>query len=125
VSAAGPAGPGRADPRRDVPKTLGLDLGRQVLTVEWHDGHRSAYPASLLRFLCPCAGCRGHVPGEVPPPRWEDVKDVRATGASQVGGYALQFTFSDGHATGIYAYDRLRAECPCEACVATRGGEPR
>jgi DUF971 family protein len=99
-----------------VPKTLGLDLATQTLSIEWHDGHRSGYAAGYLRFVCPCAGCRGHAPGDVPPPRWEDVKDARITGASQVGGYALQFAFSDGHATGIYAYDRLRDACPCEAC---------
>jgi DUF971 family protein len=107
-----------AHPASAVPRTLSLDLARQSLAVEWHDGHQSVYPANYLRFLCPCAGCRGHAPGDVPPPRWEDVKDVRATGASQVGGYALQFTFSDGHSTGIYAYDRLRDACPCDACRA-------
>ena len=63
-------------------------------------------------------------PGEVPPPEWDAVKDVRATGASQVGGYALQFDFSDGHSTGIYAYDRLRDACPCDECRAARGGDP-
>jgi DUF971 family protein len=111
------------DPASAVPKTLGLDLKTQVLTVEWHDGHTSVYPTNLLRFLCPCAGCRGHAPGEVPPPEWDAVKDVRATGAEQVGAYALQFTFSDGHSTGIYAYDRLRDACPCDACRTARGGE--
>jgi DUF971 family protein len=104
-----------------VPKTLAFDLARQELTIEWHDGHRSVYPGNLLRFSCPCAGCRGHVPGEVPAPRWEDVQGVRVTAASQVGSYALQFVFSDGHSTGIYAYDRLRAECPCDVCRAKPG----
>jgi DUF971 family protein len=28
-----------------------------------------------------------------------------------VGRYALQFTWNDGHATGIYHYDRLYELC--------------
>ena len=105
-----------SQPGRDVPLRLALDLKTQRLAVTWHDGHESAYDAGYLRFICPCAGCRGHAPGEVVPPAWDHVKDVRITDASQVGGYAIQFSFSDGHATGIYAYDRLRDACPCAAC---------
>ena len=101
---------------RDVPRRLALDVGAQRLSVEWHDGHASTYEGAYLRFICPCAGCRGHAPGQVEPPSWEQVKDVRIEDATQVGGYALQFSFSDGHATGIYAYDRLREACPCAAC---------
>ena len=105
-----------SQPGRDVPLRLALDLKTQRLAVTWHDGHESAYDAGYLRFICPCAGCRGHAPGEVVPPAWDHVKDVRITDASQVGGYAIQFSFSDGHATGIYAYDRLRDACPCPVC---------
>jgi DUF971 family protein len=104
------------DPGRDVPRSLRLDLKTQRLHVTWHDGHVSEYGAGWLRFICPCAGCRGHAPGQVPPPEWEAVKDVRVTHATGVGGYAIQFEFSDGHSTGIYAFDRLRAECPCPSC---------
>jgi DUF971 family protein/HPt (histidine-containing phosphotransfer) domain-containing protein len=118
------AGAGRrrmdvSDARRETPAKLGLDLSTQRLTITWHDGHVSGYGGAYLRFLCPCAGCRGHAPGEVIPPSWEQVKDVRAVGASQVGGYALSILFSDGHGSGIYAYDRLRDACPCPACGRT------
>ena len=116
------APPQQDDERRDVPSRLALDLKSQRLTVEWHDGHASEFTAALLRFLCPCAACRGHAPGEVVPPTWEQVKDVRILHAGQVGGYALQFAFSDGHDTGLYAYDRLRDACPCAACNAARRG---
>ena len=103
-------------PGRNVPSRLALDLKSQRLKVGWGDGHESAYEAGYLRFICPCAGCRGHAPGEVQAPTWEATKDVTIVDASQVGGYAIQFSFSDGHATGIYAYDRLRDACPCAAC---------
>ncbi|GAC1677392.1 MAG: hypothetical protein PVS2B2_13750 [Candidatus Acidiferrum sp.] len=41
----------------------------------------------------------------------------RAQAAMQVGNYAIQITFNDGHATGIYSYDHLRTLCPCEECA--------
>jgi DUF971 family protein len=39
--------------------------------------------------------------------------DIRA-----VGNYAIEFRWQDGHSTGIYSYDYLRALCPCSACRA-------
>lgn len=110
-----------SDALRETPKKLRLDLAAQRLEITWHDGHVSAFPAARLRFLCPCAACRGHAPGQVIPPSWDQVKDVTVLGASPVGGYALQFEFSDGHGTGIFAFDRLRESCPCAECVARRG----
>jgi DUF971 family protein len=112
-------------PARDVPRSLKLDLAAQRLRVTWQDGHESEYEAAYLRFVCPCAGCRGHAPGDVEPPTWEQVKDVKVLDAVPVGGYALQFSFSDGHSSGIYSFDRLRDACPCPACAGTRPASPR
>jgi DUF971 family protein len=42
---------------------------------------------------------------------------ARATAATQVGNYAIQISFSDGHSTGIYSYDHLRSICPCAECA--------
>lgn len=33
---------------------------------------------------------------------------VRVSGWEVVGGYAVQFRFSDGHNTGLYSFDLLR-----------------
>ena len=41
----------------------------------------------------------------------------RAKAATQVGNYAIQITFTDGHSTGIYAYGYLRSICPREECA--------
>ena len=41
----------------------------------------------------------------------------RAQAATQVGNYAIQISFSDGHSTGIYSYDHLRKICPCAECA--------
>ena len=33
-----------------------------------------------------------------------------------VGSYAVQIVWSDGHDTGIYAFESLREACPCSEC---------
>ncbi|MFQ5718174.1 MAG: DUF971 domain-containing protein [Acidobacteriota bacterium] len=84
--------------------------------VEWNDGHRSVYAARMLRLACPCAGCVDERTGAVRL-RPEDVPpDVTANAVARVGNYALSFEWSDGHSTGIYAFDRLRALCACPTC---------
>jgi DUF971 family protein len=34
-----------------------------------------------------------------------------------VGNYALQLTWGDGHATGIYSFRYLRTLCCCKRCA--------
>lgn len=92
----------------------------QTLVIEWADGHRTVYPLDGLRNACPCAACRGHEHlGELPDPevfrvpallRWEKLR------LEPVGHYALRFHWDDGHSTGLYTWQRLRAMCPCAVC---------
>lgn len=76
--------------------------GRVVIT--WDDDTRFEYPYDDLRNACPCAGCRGHSPGEVEPP---NVRGVQLLGIHEVGSYAIRFDWSDGHSTGIYTWSYL------------------
>ncbi len=48
-------------------------------------------------------------PDSVPP-------DIKALDYMEVGRYALQFLWSDGHYTGIYALEQLRRWCTCLEC---------
>lgn len=79
--------------------------------IRWSDGHEAVYLARYLRRHCCCAVCQAttddHVDAEVHP------LAIRA-----VGGYAIQFEWSDGHSTGVYPYDYLRGLCPCPSCAA-------
>ena len=97
--------------------------------ITWADGHRTVYANKHLREVCPCASCVHELTGK----RMLNPKsvrpDIRADEISLVGRYAVQFRWSDGHSTGIYTFDRLRADCPCEACKpdavrAPAGGVP-
>jgi DUF971 family protein len=89
---------------------------RRVILV-WDDGHTSVYPLDYLRSWCPCAGCQGHAVQS----RYLDLKDPELTHLEAVGNYAIAFTWSDGHDTGIFTFRLLRGLCPCEDC----GGEKR
>jgi DUF971 family protein len=95
-----------------TPVAIRLDLRTNMLELDWDDAVTSRYGGAYLRFVCPCAECRGHGPGQVEEPKWSAVKDVRLTGAEAVGVYAIRLGLSDGHATGIYSFEFLRANDP-------------
>lgn len=82
-----------------------------LLLIEWSDGARLHYPAHLLRAHCPCAHCVEEVKAKEDGPPHLDPKlfaSVSFTSVEEVGTYALQIGFSDGHALGIYPFGKLR-----------------
>ena len=96
--------------------------------VTWADGHASHYEFAYLRDECPCATCNdarekkaalGPAALTLQPsavlPMFKP--KARAQAATQVGNYAIQINFTDGHSTGIYSYDHLRNICPCAECA--------
>jgi DUF971 family protein len=105
--------------------------------IDWSDGHHSEYTLAYLRDECPCATCTGAHGTE---PQKTDYAKPQANNPFQmykpalkmlsvepVGSYAFRISWSDGHNSGIYSYDRLREICPCAECTAKReaaAGEP-
>jgi len=103
---------------KPVPKQI--QSRDDVITLQWSDAHESRYAPRDLRLACRCAACLDEWtqqplvdPASVPP-------RVKALGVETVGNYALHFSWSDGHNTGIYTYDYLREVCGCEGCRAQR-----
>ena len=91
-------------------------LSDQRIRIKWTDGHEGFYPSFYLRNHCRCAACvdewsgrRLIQKGSIP----EDVKPLKIEG---IGRYAIKVEWSDGHSTGLFSFDLLRAICPCEAC---------
>ena len=106
--------------RATVPPPLEVGrAGAHDLFVRWADGHHSIFPARDLRLACPCASCVDELTGakRLDPAGVPD--DVKPLGVSLVGRYAIHVQWSDGHGSGIYSFEFLRAQCPCDAC---RGG---
>jgi DUF971 family protein len=116
------------DPRKK-PTSVKIHVSSGAgVDITWADGHASHFEFAYLRDECPCATCndeRGKkqafqslAPGMASSPVLPMFKPKpRAKGATQVGNYAIQITFTDGHSTGIYSYDYLRSICPCEECA--------
>jgi len=95
--------------------------------ITWADGHESHFDFPYLRDNCPCATCNDErdkkvaFAGNAPPssavlPMFKP--KPRAQSATQVGNYAIQINFNDGHSTGIFSYDYLRSMCPCPDCAS-------
>jgi DUF971 family protein len=82
------------------------------LAIKWADGSESFIALEKLRHSCPCAGCKGEV----------DIMGTLHKGPDQalrpqafhllrianVGSYAIQPIWGDGHASGIFSFDILR-----------------
>jgi DUF971 family protein len=92
-----------------APEQISL-VGGEV-AIRWSDGSESYYPMAFLREMSPSAENMGETDllgrryggeGSAKHP------GVRVIGWAIVGGYAVQFHFSDGHNTGLFTYDYLR-----------------
>ena len=88
--------------------------------ISWADGHKSVFTNKCLRETWRCAACVNEFTGARILKPESVPADIRAEEISLVGRYAIQFRWSDGHSTGIYPFDTLRAACACETC--RRGG---
>jgi len=110
------------DSNRTTPVRIDADRQAGTVSLDWVDGHRSVYDTVALRWLCPCAYCRG----EAGQPGWLDTnptltpEQTRLVDVALVGSYAIQPTWADGHATGFHTFQLLRAQCPCADCTRER-----
>ena len=91
--------------KKQSPRAVGVQ--GEALAVDWADGRQSRFLMKLLRERCPCAGCvdewsgtRTLDPAKIP----ADIKPISIT---EVGRYAMQIGWSDGHTTGIYSWELL------------------
>jgi DUF971 family protein len=91
------------------PATIDLERDR-ALTIVWDDDVVSSFDLEELRVNCPCAECRGlRDRGDAAWPKPNSPQPLRAEGAELVGAWGLSIRWNDGHSTGIYAWDVLRA----------------
>ena len=91
-----------------------------AMRITWTDGHVSTYSFRALRLNCPCAHCKNELTGEDLIDPATIPEDLKGLDAALVGNYALRFTFSDGHSTGIYPFETLRKRCPCDECSSQK-----
>ncbi|MBM3342078.1 MAG: DUF971 domain-containing protein [Betaproteobacteria bacterium] len=96
-----------AAPRNNTPAPTEIKLHQlsRMLEVSFVDGKTFQLPCEFLRVYSPSAEVRGHGHGQETLQTGK--KNVAITAVEPVGNYAVQFTFSDGHNTGIYSWDTL------------------
>lgn len=97
---------------KQIPREIGR-ANQYDVKIRWQDGHESVYPARELRLACPCAGCVDEVTGQLRLVASSVSQNVHPLKIDLIGRYAMSIQWSDGHNTGIYAFDRLRKMCPC------------
>ena len=81
------------------------------LYIKWDDKTESEIDLKYLRDECPCAACKGETvlmktyrpaQKQIHPDMYK-IADIK-----QVGGYAVQIIWKDGHNTGIYTWQNLK-----------------
>jgi DUF971 family protein len=88
-----------------APTEIKLHQKSRVMEIAFDDGRVFRLPYEYLRVYSPSAEVRGHGPGQEV--LQVGKQDVEIRSVEPVGSYAIQPTFSDGHATGIYSWDYL------------------
>jgi DUF971 family protein len=102
-----------------------VGLKRPDVKVVWDEGHEATWSARDLRLRCGCAHCVDEMTGQ-PILKPETVpQDLTVDGIELVGTYGMRIDFSDKHGTGIFRFQDLYDECPCDHCVARRGASGR
>jgi DUF971 family protein len=92
---------------------ISVDNEAQIVSITWGDNVKSEFNTGGLRRVCPCVFCRG---GHEFMGKKMDAQELlrqqkttrKVTSLKPVGNYALQFTWSDGHNTGLYQIEALR-----------------
>ena len=88
-----------------TPQSITAHSQSKLLEVTFSDGAEFRIPFELMRVYSPSAEVQGHGPGQEVLQTGK--RQVELTGLEPVGNYAVQPSFSDGHATGIFSWDYL------------------
>jgi len=93
----------------DPPTNIRALQSQQTLEVTWPEGTVNRLPYLMVRSECPCATCRNEWTGERVLDPGSIPADLKLTGMENIGTYAVQFAWSDGHSSGIFTWETLWA----------------
>ena len=88
-----------------APTGITLHQKSRLLEIAFADGRTFKLPYEFLRVQSPSAEVTGHGPGQEVLQVGKSKVEIRSL--EPVGSYAVQPTFSDGHATGLYSWKYL------------------
>jgi DUF971 family protein len=92
-------------PDTPIPTAMTVHQQSRLLEIAFSDGAHFKLPFELLRVYSPSAEVQGHGPGQEVLQTGK--RDVDIVGLEPIGNYAVQPTFSDGHSSGLFAWDYL------------------
>ncbi len=90
---------------RVIPPELQITDDMSSLKVTFEDGTTYDLSAEMLRVMSPSAEVQGHSPDQRVTVGGK--RHVAITDLQPVGNYAVKIIFSDGHSTGLYAWNYL------------------
>ncbi|MCH8475277.1 MAG: DUF971 domain-containing protein [Opitutales bacterium] len=92
-------------------KPVNIQTIGEEIAIAWSDGSESFFPMPFLRKHSPSAENVGEYDifgnkygGQAP----SEHNGVQIIGWSMVGNYAIKFSFSDGHNTGLFSFGLLK-----------------
>lgn len=91
----------------------------QKLSITWNDMHKSIFTLHELRASCPCAACIDEWTGVKKLDPQSIPENISLLEFIPVGRYAVNFSWSDGHNSGVYPYKMLRKICECQECTTS------
>ena len=87
-------------------------LDKTTLIIKWDEKTESKIGLRYLRDECPCANCKGETVllKTYRPPKLNVLNPemYMLQNIQQVGSYAIQINWKDGHTTGIYSWEYLK-----------------
>lgn len=92
-------------PQSPQPIAITVHQKTRMLEIGFSNGKVYRLPFELLRIYSPSAEVQGHGPGQEVLQTGK--REVEIVALEQVGNYAVQPTFSDGHNSGIYTWEYL------------------
>lgn len=91
-----------------APQAIRVQQQQRALEIVWPDCGSRPISFFDLRCGCPCAVCVDEITGR-PLLKPETIPaDIHPRNIGFVGNYAIRVEWSDGHATGIFTWERLR-----------------
>ncbi|WP_343631506.1 DUF971 domain-containing protein [Roseateles sp.] len=93
------------DSNSPLPTDIVVHQQSKVLELAFSDGARFRIPFELMRVCSPSAEVQGHGPGQETLQTGK--REVSIVAVQQVGHYALQPLFSDGHESGLFTWAYL------------------
>ena len=101
----GDVGAARLILERVVPPLKGRE---QAVVLALPDGTEDDIPPYNLRCACPCAACVDEYTGQPLLDPNAIPSDIQPQSIQPLGNYAISIAWSDGHSSGIFAWDFLK-----------------